>query len=87
MRWPFLHTEPGSPWVGLSADTATPAPPPVSHFPLPGWPAQPTVEYLTKLIMLGLLLLALPYLIGALVMRPGAVLEGRAGAVLSKPPA
>jgi hypothetical protein len=53
---------------------------PASHFPLPGWPAASTVEYLTKLILLGLLLLALPYLIGKALTSPGVVLAaaGRA---------
>ncbi|HET7120307.1 MAG TPA: hypothetical protein VFI17_03525 [Solirubrobacterales bacterium] len=53
---------------------------PASHFPLPGWPAASTVDYLTKLILLGLLLLALPYLIGKALTSPGTVLAvaGRA---------
>lgn len=88
MRWPqFTDRQLTPSWIALSADTAGAAAIPVSHFPLPGWPAQGTVEYLTKLIVLGLLLLSLPYLIGALIMKPGAVLEGRAGAALTKPPA
>lgn len=87
MRWPFLTVDPGSTW--LPAESLDPSKaPPVSHFPLPGWPAQGTVEYLTKLIVLGLLLLALPYLIGSLLTRPSDVLEGRAAAAIaSKPPA
>jgi hypothetical protein len=86
MRWPqFTDRQLTSPWIALaSADTAGAAAIPVSHFPLPGWPAQSTVEYFTKLIVLGLLLLALPYLIGTLIVKPGAVLEGRAGAVIAK---
>ena len=50
--------------------------PPASHFPLPGWPALPTIEYMTKIIVLGLLLLALPYLIGAVLTRPEKLLAG-----------
>lgn len=60
------------PWWGLPSSNGDEpvAAPPVSHFPLPGWPAQPTVEYLTKLIALGLLLLAVPYLLGRLLLSP-----------------
>ena len=56
---------------------------PASHFPLPGWPAASTVEYLTKLIVLGLLLLALPYLIGKLLTRPGDVFASTTGRAMS----
>jgi hypothetical protein len=71
------HEAPAPWWEHLSMDTATPAigaAVPMSHFPLPGWPASSTVEYLTKLIVLGLLLLALPYLIGKLLTSPADVL-------------
>lgn len=66
-------------WVEPSMDTDGPAHvvgpvQPMSHFPLPGWPAGSTVDYLTKLILLGLLLLALPYLIGKLLTDPASVM-------------
>lgn len=84
--WPQFRNLGSTPWwelLGGSAtdDTAGPSAPPVSHFPLPGWPAPATVEYLTKLIVLALILLALPYLIGRLVLSPGqamGALEARA---------
>lgn len=40
--------------------------------PLPGpnWPALPTIEYLTKLITLGLILLAIPWLLEQLLASP-----------------
>lgn len=72
----------GSPWFASlpegDENGASPGDkaPPASHFPLPGWPALPTVEYFTKIIVLGLLLLALPYLIGAVLTRPEKLLAG-----------
>lgn len=74
--WPQFSHEASLPWWGLAMDTDRPmqAPAPVSHFPLPGWPAASTVEYLTKIIILGLLLLALPYLIGKLLTSPAEIL-------------
>jgi len=39
--------------------------------PGPGWPPIETVEYMTKLIVLGLLLLALPWLLAKVVSSPG----------------
>lgn len=75
-------------WVGMSMDTdrATTVGrvPPVSHFPLPGWPATSTVDYLTKLILLGLLLLALPYLIGKLLTSPADVLVAAGDRAMSR---
>lgn len=64
-----------------SAGAKAPAGP---EFPLPGWPSQPTVEYLTKLIVLGLLLLSLPYLIGNLLLRPVETMAASARAVAPK---
>lgn len=78
----FPPDEGGTPWYEalpyVGPDAAEKAPP-ASHFPLPGWPAMPTVEYLTKLIILALLLLALPYLIGAVLTRPESLLSGKGG--------
>lgn len=54
-------------------------------FPPAGWPDMSTVEYLTKLILLGLLLLALPYLLGRLVFHPGDVLEATADRAMHGP--
>ncbi len=54
-----------------------------SNFPLPGWPAPTTVDYLTKLIVLGLLLLALPYLIGKLLTSPAEVFTSTAGRAMT----
>src|SRR5690242_20800969 len=75
-------------WVNPSMDSDGPAPAgpvhPVSHFPLPGWPASSTVDYLTKLILLGLLLLALPYLIGKLLTSPGEVLAAAGNRAMSR---
>lgn len=49
--------------------------------PGPGWPSQDTVEYMTKLIVLGLLLLALPWLLAKVVSSPGDGMEHAAHAV------
>lgn len=89
IRWPQFSQEPSShPWWGLaSMDAAGPVAPgsPASHFPLEGWPAMPTVEYLTKLILLGLLLLALPYLVGRLLLNPSDVLSASAERAMHGP--
>jgi hypothetical protein len=70
-------------WPGVADVDAAADAPPVSHFPLPGWPAQPTVEYFTKLILLGLLLLALPFLLGSLILQPIQTLAATSGAAMS----
>lgn len=71
-------------WPGVAEASAAFSARPASHFPLPGWPAQPTVEYLTKLILLGLLLLSIPYLLGSLILRPVQTLATASGAALAK---
>jgi hypothetical protein len=87
MGWPQFGDTGAAWWTRPSMDTAGPMlAPPVSHFPLPGWPAQTTVEYLTKLIALGLLLLALPYLIGRLIMHPAELLVDVGVARAARPP-
>lgn len=75
MDWPQFPRL--SLWPGMAPALDSPAPLPMagSHYPLPGWPAQDTLEYFTKLILLGLLLLALPYVIGKLLTRPGDLLD------------
>lgn len=78
------HKGGGLGWPGVAQAQASYSAAPVSHFPLPGWPAQPTVEYLTKLILLGLLLLCLPFLIGSLILRPVQTLAVAAEAGLGK---
>lgn len=47
-----------------------------------GWPKLETVEYLTKLIVLGLLLLALPWLLAKLVSSPQEASRHAAGAAM-----
>jgi hypothetical protein len=83
--WPQFADEAGS-WPlpagkarALSHESGAPV------FPRAGWPDMPTVEYLTKLILLGLLLLALPYLLGRLVFHPGDVLEATAERAMRGP--
>jgi len=51
-----------------------------SKLPGEGWPDLHTVEYLTKLIVLGLLLLALPWLLAKVVSSPGDAMEHAAHA-------
>jgi hypothetical protein len=46
-----------------------------------GWPKLETIEYLTKLILLVLLLLGLPWLLGKLVTDPGAVMRPAASRI------
>lgn len=65
-------------WWSLADAVDAHAARPASHFPLPGWPAQSTVEYLTKLILLALLLLAIPYILGNLILRPVETLAASA---------
>lgn len=43
------------------------------HFPPPGMPSKAQIDYTTALIMLGLLLLMLPWLIGKVVTNPQAI--------------
>jgi hypothetical protein len=86
-EWPQFSHDLAMPWWGFaSPDTTRPlivGASSSSSFPLEGWPAASTVEYLTKLIVLGLLLLALPYLIGKLLTRPGDVFTATAGRAMS----
>lgn len=51
-----------------------------NSIPGPGWPKMETVEYMTKLIVLGLLLLALPWLLAKVVSSPGDAMEHAAHA-------
>lgn len=55
-----------------AAETDGPAAEGTPGGPLPGegWPDLKTVEYLTKVIVLGLLLLAIPYLLSVFVRSP-----------------
>jgi hypothetical protein len=80
--WPQF-TQDGASWpvVGSAHPAAGAAA--VSHFPLDGWPAAGTVDYLTKLIVLALLLLALPYLVGKLLTSPGEVFATTTGKAMS----
>lgn len=83
-RWPqFDSRATGSWWDALPPTDAGGVTVPGSRFPLPGWPSQQTVEYLTKLIFLALILLALPYLIGSLLRHPDEVLSQRSEAILA----
>jgi hypothetical protein len=83
--WPQFTDEAGS-WPLPAGKAAA-----LSHdgsavtFPRPGWPTMSTVEYLTKLILLGLLLLALPYLLGRLVFHPADVLNATAERAMRGP--
>ena len=84
-RWPQFSHDLTTPWWGFaSADTAGPAlfgaPPAPAHN---GWPALGTIEYFTKLIVLALLVLALPYLIGKLLTSPGEVFGSTTGRAVS----
>jgi hypothetical protein len=51
------------------------APGPGAEHPIPGpgWPRRETVEYLSKLIVLVLLILALPWLVSKLLTNPAEV--------------
>lgn len=48
------------------------------RFPPEGWPSKAQVDYTTALIFLGLLLLALPWIMGKLLTDPeGVIGQGR----------
>lgn len=72
----------GQSWPQMAEALNAYSAPPMSHFPMPGWPSKETVEYLSKLILLGLLLLAVPYLIGNLILRPAETLAAGAASAL-----
>jgi hypothetical protein len=64
--------------LGKGEDGDGPGAPGPEHegpFPGPHWPDLHTVEYLSKLIILIVLLLALPWLVGKLLTDPGEVLS------------
>ena len=69
---PAAFTSPG-PWWNEGGGSASPAGASSgneSSIPGPGWPSQATLEYLTKIIMLVILLLALPFLLEKLLTAP-----------------
>jgi hypothetical protein len=64
-------TSPPAWWMGTGGEGgAGPGPSGEGPIPGPGWPAPQTVDYLTKLIVLGLLLLAIPWLLAKLIQSP-----------------
>jgi hypothetical protein len=67
-------------WLPL-LESAKGEPGPGNESPLPGdgWPQLEAIEYVTKLALLLLLLLALPWLIGKLLTSPGEVAAHVAG--------
>jgi hypothetical protein len=76
-----LTTPPRPWWEGLlEASAPTASLPAEGSVPGPGWPDLHTVEYLTKLIVLGLLLLALPWLLAKVVTAPGDAMKHAAHA-------
>lgn len=71
-----------SDWVGLVDEGAGgEGPGPHNEKPLPGegWPKLETVDYVSKLIVLLILLLALPWLIVKLLSNPGELSGHSAG--------
>lgn len=82
--WPQFRDEAGS-WPKAGGKAAPFLGAAAAPFPREGWPSMGTVEYVTKLILLGLLLLALPYLLGRLVFHPGDVLEATADRAMHGP--
>jgi hypothetical protein len=48
----------------------------VGTFPPPNWPSKAQLDYAQAMIVLGLLILALPWVVGKLVTNPGAVFAG-----------
>jgi hypothetical protein len=64
-----------SPWLPLLEPEGEKGRGPGNESPLPGegWPQVETIEYVSKLITLILLLLALPWLTEKLLTHPGAV--------------
>lgn len=72
-RGPLASPHPWWDAQGHEAGEEAPASSPTAGVLLPGegWPSLPTVEYLTKLITLGLILLAIPWLLEQLVASPG----------------
>jgi hypothetical protein len=76
-----LTAPPGPWWATLFEESApTGTAPAEGSVPGPGWPDLHTVEYLTKLIVLGLLLLALPWLLAKVVTAPGDAMKHAAHA-------
>jgi hypothetical protein len=69
------------PWEGsggAGAATAGPAPSSagVANFPPKGWPSKAQLDYAQAIIVLGLLVVALPWVVTTLVTRPGDLLGG-----------
>jgi hypothetical protein len=78
---PHLQAVPGGGDTGwptpIPWDVAGPAAAaggPQRHWPPVDWPTQAQLDYTQKLITVVLLVLALPWLVGKLVTRPGDVL-------------
>jgi hypothetical protein len=64
-------TAPGhDPAVVAPPETASQQAERAARLPRPGWPEKSDMDYLKTLIELGLLLLALPWLLGHLASRP-----------------
>lgn len=75
---PSLSVQPS--WLELVSEGGEGSAP-VGDSPLPGtgWPRLESVDYLNKLIILVILLLALPWLLGKLVSDPGKASRHAAG--------
>lgn len=67
------------PLLGPGDSGAGPGPSDDSPLPGEGWPALETIDYLSKLIVLIVLLLALPWLIHKLLTDPGQLSGHSAG--------
>lgn len=66
MTWPPAWSEPEVARAGRAV--------PAREYPPPGWPTKAQLDYTQQAILLGLLVLALPWLVTKLVTRPSDVL-------------
>jgi hypothetical protein len=84
---PLTAPPPWLPLHELAGGEDSDAPGPGAEGPLPGdhWPKLETVEYVSKLIVLVLLLLALPWLVDRLIAHPGRISKHSAEALSVAP--